>query len=97
MGKVFYYNEEHKYIKREGTPGNYTYIYRDTQSKEGKAGRAIKWLKDLKDKLEGGNKEGFVELLKGREDKMRDLSGDNKAQDKFISIVRQGLKQFNLV
>ena len=97
MGKVFYYNEEHKYVKREGTPGNYTYIYRDTQSREGKAGRGIKWLKDLKDKLEGNNKEGFVELLKGREDKMKDLSGDNKAQDKFIDIVRQGLKRFNLV
>jgi hypothetical protein len=97
MGKVFYYNEEHKYIKREGTPGNYTYVYRDTQSKEGKAGRGIKWLKDLKDKLEGNKKGEFVKLLKEREDKMKDLSGDNKAQDKFIEIVRQGLKRFNLV
>lgn len=97
MKRIFYYNDKgHKYIKRKGTSGNYTYIYRNPESKEGKAGKAINWLKELKDKLEGNKKEEFIKMLKDREEKMRNLSGDNKAQDKFIDIVRQGLKQFNL-
>lgn len=96
MGKTFYYNESHKYIKREGSPGNYTYIYKSPEGKEDKWKESNKYVLDIEKAVDDNKKGKFMKLLKDREDKLKGFPGDNKSRDKFITIVRKGLSQFGV-
>jgi hypothetical protein len=91
MGKVFYYNAEgHKYIKREGEPGNYTYIYRQPKEEGAEKGT----------KPEGENKEiNYPKKLKDMSPKQKTESQKffDKLPDKELSkrldVIKRQKKQ----